>query len=616
MGDNDKSARPASLGAVVNEVITEAHLRPEELRPEERAFLEQHALKKPLRVLDIWALGVGVVVAGAYFGWNLGLKDNGPAAMLVASLIVCLLYLTWVLTLTELSVAMPFAGGPLAFGRRAANPLLGFVMGWSMLLECLFAGIGTALAVGGYIAFLVNPDSPDPGIKVAAGLVTVAFFFGLQTWGVKEQSRAMVLMTYGAIAGLILFWAVAATNFSWERAWPRGNLLNGKGWSAVLGAVPYALWWLVMIETVALAAEEAHEPHRTIPRGLTWAQLTLIGVVILTWLFACGAVDSQDLAVDPPTSAEAAPTTVDYPLAKAIGMIPAGRQSPLLLYGFGVIALFGLIASYHGMIYGASRQAFALGRAGYLPRILGEVHAIRRTPVIALFATSLVAAVFVTANLWFPDAVAIAILVSTLTALVWYILAMICLYTLRRAYPDLFASYRAPLYRILPATVIVLSIFAAVVYCGIDHAIVVLALTGGLYAVGMAYYVCVARRNLQTAAPEELAARAAKATERKEPMVAQHTGLWVLELITAAALLLVLVSLGWMAAADHLPAWLRLPSVESEILLIVGLLTGVLLLISLLALLHTRDRAETFPAKVTTPTPHGRTAASSRAESR
>ena len=35
-------------------------------------------------------------------------------------------------------------------------------------------------------------------------------------------------------------------------------------------AVPYALWWLVMIETVALAAEEAHEPHRTIPRGLVW----------------------------------------------------------------------------------------------------------------------------------------------------------------------------------------------------------------------------------------------------------------------------------------------------------------------------------------------------------
>ena len=65
---------------------------------------------------------------------------------------------------------------------------------------------------------------------------------------------------------------------------------------AVLKAVPYALWWLVIIETVALAAEEAHEPHRTIPRGLVWAQLTLIGLVLLTWLFACGSMNYEELA--------------------------------------------------------------------------------------------------------------------------------------------------------------------------------------------------------------------------------------------------------------------------------------------------------------------------------
>jgi ethanolamine permease len=510
MGEQGQAAEKAPLDAVVQEVLTEAHVRPEELRPEERAFLERHALKKPLRVADVWALGVGVVVAGAYFGWNLGLKDNGPMAMLIASLIVCLLYLTWALALAELAVAMPFAGGPLAYGRRAVNPLLGFVMGWSMLLECLFAAIGTALAAGGYVAFLLDPDHPDPVLKVVAGLVIVLLFFGLQSRGVKEQSRAMTVMTYGALAGLVLFWVVAAPHFSWRRIWPDGEPFLGKGWKAVLDAVPYALWWLVMIETVALAAEEAHQPQRTIPRGLTWAQLTLIVVVLLTWLFACGAVDSQDLALTPGVNDEGQATqeAVDYPLAKAIRLLPAGR-SPLLAYGFGGIALFGLIASYHGMIYGASRQAFALGRAGYLPRLLGEVHATRRTPLPALLAGSLVAAGFVLANLWFADAVAIAVLVSTLTALVWYVLAMICLYRLRRREPRLFVSYRAPVTRILPAVVIVLSAFAAVVYVGIEHAGVVLALTVGLYGLGLGYYALWGRHRLQSAAPEELGARAA-----------------------------------------------------------------------------------------------------------
>ncbi len=525
MGEKTRPGESAPLDAVVNEVLAETHVRAEELRPEERAFLEQHALKKPLRVLDIWALGVGVVVAGAYFGWNLGLKDNGPVAMLLASLIVCLLYLAWVLALAELSVAMPFAGGPLAYGRRAVSPLFGFVMGWSMFLECLFAAIGTALATGGYIAFLINPDDPSPYIKAVAGVATAAVFFCLHIRGVKEQSLAMVLMTYGALAGLVLFWVVAATHFSWERVWTRGNPLHGKGWKAVFDAVPFALWWLVMIETVALSAEETHEPHRTLPRGLTWAQLTLIAVVVLTWLFACGAMDSQELAFNPVLDKTGAPVLdeqgqpktdgVEYPLAKAIGKVPMAESRPLLIYGFGVVALFGLIASYHGMIYGASRQLFALGRAGYLPRIFGEVHARRRTPVIAILAGSLIVAGFVAANLWFADAIAIAVLVSTLTALVWYILAMACLYVLRWRSPELFRSYRAPVYHILPAVVIILSVIAALAYSGIDHAGVVIALAVGLYAVGLGYYVFWGRHHLQAAAPEELGARTVTAITKE-----------------------------------------------------------------------------------------------------
>src|SRR2546423_3959438 len=153
------------------------------LRSDEQAYLQEHSLKKPLRVLDIWALGVGAVITGEYFGWNLGLRDHGPVAMIVASLIVCLLYLTWVLALSELSVAMPFAGGPLAYGRRAADPSLGFVMGWSMYLECQFATIATALATGGYIAFLLDPVHPSTGVQVWAALATVAVFFALQAWG-------------------------------------------------------------------------------------------------------------------------------------------------------------------------------------------------------------------------------------------------------------------------------------------------------------------------------------------------------------------------------------------------------------------------------------------------
>src|ERR1700687_4508291 len=92
MADAAQDKRSASLDAVVQEVAGSAHLPVEKLQAGERVYLQEHALKKPLRVPNIWALGVGAVVSGAYFGWNSGLKGNGAIALLIASLLVCFFY--------------------------------------------------------------------------------------------------------------------------------------------------------------------------------------------------------------------------------------------------------------------------------------------------------------------------------------------------------------------------------------------------------------------------------------------------------------------------------------------------------------------------------------------
>src|SRR5438876_5067161 len=197
--DSDRPpGQPSELDLVVAEVVSDAHLKADALRPEEREYLKEHALKKPMGVLHIWALGVGVVITGEYFGWNPGLKEGGPIGMLLASLFVCALYMLWVLALSELSVAMPFAGGPLAYGRRAVGPAFGFVMGWSMFLEALFATIGTAIATGGYIYFVI--DLLCHGLNkelttTAAGLATVAVFALVQWIGSKRQAQLMEWMT-------------------------------------------------------------------------------------------------------------------------------------------------------------------------------------------------------------------------------------------------------------------------------------------------------------------------------------------------------------------------------------------------------------------------------------
>jgi ethanolamine permease len=492
---NNRPDQVSDLDQAVDEVVSEAHLQREALRPEERAYLKEHALKRPMGVLHIWALGVGVVITGEYFGWNPGLKAGGPIGMLLASLFVCVLYLTWVLALSELSVAMPFAGGPLAYGRRAVGPAFGFFMGWSMFLEALFAAIGTAIATGGYIYYVASlffAGLEQELTTTIAGLATVAVFALVQWIGSARQAQLMEWMTYGAIVGLVWFWVACIPGVRLERIFT--DPLLPDGWAGVLKAIPYAIWWLVMIETVALAPEEAHEPHRTIPRGLTLAQFTLVVLVLLTWFFAAAAGADYTRTGDEKLS---------FPLPFVYGQVWPGSAHLIV---FSVVAIFGMIVSYNGMIYAVTRQSFSLGRAGYLPRLFGHVHPKRRTPDVSIVFWSLLVAGFVIWGYFNENAVQVAVLTCNLTALIWYALAMVCLFILRWRDPHLPRPYRVPLYPVLPALVLVMSLLAAGVYGWLNEP-VVLWLTLSMYAVGLGYHFAIARRRLVRAAPEELAAR-------------------------------------------------------------------------------------------------------------
>jgi ethanolamine permease len=525
----------ALLNSIVEEVLSESHIDPSLILPEEVDYIRSHVLKKPLRVGHIWAMGVGVVIAGMFFGWNLGLPLAGPFGMLIASLIVCGLYLTWVLGLSELSVAMPFAGGPMAYGRRAVGRQFGFFMGWSMFLESLFATIGTGLAAGGYISFLLNPDHPSRITKTVAALICALVFLVVQYVGVKEQASLTIWLTAAAIVALICFWFAAIPGVSMSRVIT--NPLLPHGWSGVLEAIPYALWWLVIIEAVALASEEAHEPHISIPRGMVFAQITLVVLVVLTWFFVS--------AVAPYTETGA----VDYPLPLAFKAV---WGSGWFLRIFSAVSLSGLIVSYSGMIYATSRQSFSLGRAGYLPKVLGWVHPTRRVPHISLIVWTIVVMLFIGFGYFYEQATAVAILVSTFAAVIWYVLAMICLFIMRHKEPGLSRPYRAPAFPWLPSFVALLAAFAAYLFVRVN--VQVLLPTVALYAAAAIWYALWARRNALTTAPEDVAARIAEKLAKLQgetgsaPATVSASRGTILEHATGVILFIGLASLVWMIA--------------------------------------------------------------------
>ena len=90
--------------------------------------MEQH-LKPTLNTWHLWGLAVGLVISGEYFGWSFGWGSAGTLGFLVVALVVALMYTCFIFSFTELTTAIPHAGGPYAYARRAFGPQAGFVAG-------------------------------------------------------------------------------------------------------------------------------------------------------------------------------------------------------------------------------------------------------------------------------------------------------------------------------------------------------------------------------------------------------------------------------------------------------------------------------------------------------
>jgi ethanolamine permease len=298
-------------------------------------------------------------------------------------------------------------------------------------------------------------------------------------------------------------------------------------------------------------------------------------LVVLTWFFACGAAHYDQLGTG----------KVDYPLPLVFKSV---WGSGWFLQAFNLVALSGIIVSYNGMLFAISRQSFSLGRAGYLPTILGKVHPTRRTPHVSLIVWTAVAIAFIAFGHFYAQATAVAVLLSTLPALVWYVLAMVCLFMLRKKEPELFRPYKVPVYPLLPVFVAALSGLAAYTYAKTN--VNVLLPTAFLYALALAWYFLRGRKSVLPVAPEEVAARIAAKLTGSQPSAfspqpsSRNT---LLERITAFLLIGGLLSLGRMIleAAGWLPSWMMF---GHGVLADVGIWSGLFGLVSVVGLVSTR----------------------------
>jgi len=415
-------------------------------------------LEKALGPIMLWGMGVGYVISGMYFGWNLGLPLAGPYGMLAATLLVSVLYICFSLSYAELSCTYPKAGGAFIYADKAFGPTLGFLGGIAQCIEFIFAPPAIAVAIGAYFNIFFPQFSPTT-IAVVAYLI----FTSLNIWGVKQSAIFELIVTTVAVIELFIFAGLTLPHFTWGAF--SHNALPG-GWSGILPALPFAIWFYLGIEGLANVAEETHNPQKEIVRAFSISIFTLVILAFITLFAATGVAGWEAIVYKAGTT-----VTSDSPLPLALGRV-VGESHPFyhLLIGIG---LCGLLASFHGIILCAGRATFEFGRLGFAPKVLGQIHPSRRTPAVALVFNTIIGILAI-----FSGKTDDIITISVFGALTLYTISMLSLLTLRKKDPHVQRTYLTPFFPALPIIALTLSALCLItmVYYNFSVAIVYAAL--------------------------------------------------------------------------------------------------------------------------------------------
>jgi ethanolamine permease len=408
-------------------------------------YFNQRGLRRHAGVWSLWALGVAAVISGDFSGWNFGITSGGWGGLLFATIAITVMYLGMCFSIAEMSPAMPHTGGAYSFARSAMGPWGGFITGLAENIEYVVTPAVVVFFAGAYaqpvFKELFSLDIAQP----VWWAIFYVIFVGLNIVGIEATMRFSVVICFMALAILVVFFIGAIPKFDSAYLTNVVNPDTGQagllpfGVSGIFKNLPYAIWFYLAIEELPLAAEESMDPKRDVPKGTIYGILTLIvcavGVLILNPGIAPGAAEIG-------TSGE--------PLLEGFRTIFGDSEK--LAAVFGLLALAGLIASFHTIIFAYGRNIFSLSRAGYFPHWMSKTGGKRKTPYLALLLGGVVGygLAYVIYKAGYNDeggqtTTGAALLnMAVFGAVISYAMQMLSFILLRQKMPNVSRPYRSP----------------------------------------------------------------------------------------------------------------------------------------------------------------------------
>ncbi len=418
-------------------------------------------LAKKLGLIHVFAIAAGAMISsGLFILPGLAHARAGPAVVL-SYFLAGLLAMGGLLSIIELTTAMPKAGADYFYISRAMGPAMGTAAGllswFSLSLKGAFALVGAAVLMAPVIG--VHPHV----IGVALGLA----FIGLNLAGAREAARFQVVLVLGLL-GLMLFFIAEGL--------PRVNVRHFEpfaphGLRAVFATTGFVFVSYGGLLKVASIAGEIKKPGRLVPLGMVLALTVVTIFYTLMIMVTSGVLGAEQLDHSLTPISDAA----------AVFLGPAGQL------GVAIAALLAFLTTANAGIMTASRYLFALSKDQLLPQPFSRVAAGARTPYVAILVTGVLVllAMFVQLEVLVEAASTVFVL--------GYILASSSVIVLRESgLQNYRPSFRTPLYPWIQLATIIG--FAFIVLEMGEHAF---AVTAVLIVMGFCVYWFYGRRKAQ-----------------------------------------------------------------------------------------------------------------------
>jgi ethanolamine permease len=352
-----------------------------------------------------------------------------------------------IFSIGEMASAMPHTGGAYSFARSAMGPWGGLITGLAETIEYVATTAVIVFFSAQYANFitaeLLNFDLS--GSMWIWWIALYLVFIALNAAGSAISFRFAIIVSVISIGIILVFSLMAAFSgaFSWESLWniePDPTIAGSStflpnGPLPILFALPFAMWFFLGIEELPLAAEEAHDPVRDIPKAGFWARGTLIVTGLLVLFLNTGVIGAEAMGV----SVE--------PLLDGFRAIVGDTWAAVL----ALFALIGLLASLQGIMFAYGRNMYSLSRAGYYPKFFSLTGA-RKTPWVALVVGAVIGFIALVVldivSQLSSDAGAvvgaIVLNIAVWGAVLAYLLQMVSFIILRRRYPNAKRPYVSP----------------------------------------------------------------------------------------------------------------------------------------------------------------------------